>query len=455
MRRVFFPLLGLLVACCALVGAGGSTALVYHRMQATEAEQAIEQAATLPTMANLIDAIGQASAVAGSFGATADDALRLYPLYRSLLQHDASLEDRVALYCASLSALGQALRSVPDQGSWLIQWADLRQLLQGVQCPNPATSGDPAAVVRYALSHAPNDPDVLFQGSFLLRERGDRSEANGLLRRFLTLSVVLPAARSERILDSLHSAGDIVEVVPAAFPHAAIWSELVATRQPQRFRALQPTFESLQESAIAQSSAGFQRGTIPKELHTERLVRLAPWAASDKIRAALDRDLAKLLSYGESGAEAEAAAYLAARSRLSKLETVIGSVPLDTRPFKSSLAYWTEPAPRTKVRSPTSVGFVLQNDERLQRLELSLSALGVRRLPQLALLVSDDNREWSAYPGALEWQVHNLPTGAVAVAEIASSRHRYWKVVLTPGSGEQLERLLPLETLRLWGERIN
>ena len=64
---------------------------------------------------------------------------------------ESSEDRRLQYFCRALGNLGLAVKRQPFDSSLLVAWANLRQLLSGIECKESFTSGDYENVARYAL----------------------------------------------------------------------------------------------------------------------------------------------------------------------------------------------------------------------------------------------------------------------------------------------------------------
>jgi len=363
-----------------------------------------------------------ADVVVGSGAAHARLSARL----RSAAELTPDSKSRVATYCESLQAVGEAVQREPANAAFLINWANLRQLLGSVECPGRFTVGDFRAVASAALAADPTNTRVLYAAAQLADWTQDTGELDRLLNRFLTLNTSLKASESEFVFSNLVSAERIARIIPPRFPHVVVWSRLAQRRDPELYRQLQAAWGALQLAAIEESTGELTRETIPLELHRRRLLDMVDIAAQPVVQQRADKELSLLFARAGSP---DLAGYFGSRATMEQLPVVRAVQRSDTRPGGSSLVAWGHDDVAVFDEFFATVGFYVPKGFQPRVVEL-LSAPGGARLETavIQVLASNDNANWNQ----LSDRVKSLPLTVGEMNGVAlqldGGTFRYWKI---------------------------
>jgi hypothetical protein len=332
---------------------------------------------------------------------------------------------RIAYYCESLSALGEALRRVPFDSQYLMNWANMRQLLGTVPCPQPYTRGDYGAAAAAAPSSNPTSSDLKYTAALLSLWSGGKARALSLFREVLTYKADLSAGQRQLIFSQISDESDLIKVVPGRFPQAVQWFEYFRENAPKRIAALRSAFGALQLKALEEGTAEYERGAVPAEIHYRHLVSLAEAPATPLAARRTDQALA---SYLRTAGEEEAARYFEERSTYEPLE-VVRSRREDTRPLASCLARWGRDDWVYFDSYYASLGFYLPPGQRVRLIEVKASNAGEHvPLELIRVLVSEDNELWQELQGGLKAGEMQFSGRQVISLRLPEIYFKYWKV---------------------------
>lgn len=335
--------------------------------------------------------------------------------------------ERVRLYCEALSEIGTALHSEPANASYLMNWANVRQILgSNVQCSLPYTSGSFEAAAQLALRNDPTNVNVLFAAAQLYEWAGKNEESLARLNRTLLLSTSLKPFQTEYISSRIRTPEDAEAIIPARFPQVANWSEHVQRLNPELFRNSRAVFEKLQLAAIEESRSEYKNGSVPPEIHKQRLLSLFACAASPEVRRRLDTELA---SFSRYLGDEKLTTYLLERGALFEAEVLEATIDSDTRPLKSVLAAWGANPEVCLDDFYTSLGFYLPQGESPKLIELHGRRLDAQLAPTvLKVLVSDDNQNWSELEGNVTVSSAQFGDSKLVAIHPNSRYYKYWKI---------------------------
>lgn len=372
-------------------------------------------------------------------------------LYRAGLLEPDSVQ-RIQFFCRALGQVGSALKRNPTSSRLLINWANLRQLLSQVSCPQPLTNGDYEQVTRYALVQDPTNADVLFSSAQILLWAGKRDEALSQFKAFLELEQSVSARQAQFIEQQLLSPEDIVAVIPPRFPQIVEWNQRLHARHATLLREAAAEISRLQLGAMAASDASFKSGEIPTQLYFDRLSALLEVVDSSSVRQTIDAELSRY--YGTHGQE-RLQRYLDRRRLATTLDVVRATSRNDTRPHKSPLVLWEPEGAITANNFYTSIGFFLPRGSMVELIEVVGDARSAL-IPNLSfkLFASDDNQSWEEITGKVTVESLEFARHARLAWTVPPMNFRYWKVHFSSPSREgtfsnQLDRLL-----RVYGRTV-
>lgn len=371
-------------------------------------------------------ALAVSSAASKSWGAGSEAFAELGNLLRSRADDAAKLQDRLDTYCAALAAFGGALQHEPLNSHYLVNWANLRQMLGRYDCRRKYTSGDYAAALKLALKLDPTNTAVLFASGLLYLMSGEKLTALELFNKCLRFGMNLGAAQERFLFDQVKTPAELEALVPARFPQVVYWAELLNRYTPQRVDLFQEALGRMELRAIAESSAEFESKKIPAELHFSRLLSVLDLAATRAVRQQIDIQMAVYL---RRAGLLDLAEYFAERSNLKELEILRSAIENDTRPLRSSLNLWDLERDLYLDRFFTTVGFYLPSRSNLKLIELR-PARETGELVSSALKVygSSDNRSWVEITSGLKINNYRAPGISLVVLKPETEQFKYWKI---------------------------
>ncbi len=375
--------------------------------------------------------IAEATRAAEGTFSNSEAALHLSKVYREIAADEKDQNSRIDNYCKSLSALGRALKYEPFRATYLVNWANTRQLLGRVVCKEEFTQGDFRSVSSLALKEDPTNVKVIYAAALVSLWAGDKDNALRLLNKALTFDVTISQAQETLIDSVIRSPEDLLAVVPKRFPQASRWSQLIRFSDPVRYKSMRAALGEIQTRAIELSGSEYDRGEIPGSLHLQRLLSIFGIESSGAAHKVLDEELGRYLA---RNGQKPAGDYLDARSKLNELEIVRATIESDTRPAKSSLSGWGKGEKVAFDEFYRSVGFFLPEGQKVSLVQI-LGGIPAPTLPaqSVQLFVSDDNESWTEVTHGLEifqYQVGGRPLVALRVRE---GDHRYWKIHFSSG----------------------
>lgn len=353
--------------------------------------------------------------------------VRIFTLLSRQASETTNPAERVRLYCEALSEIGAAVRAEPANAAYLINWANIRQILgRSVECSLPYTGGEFEAAAHAALLKDPSNVNVLFASAQLFDWAGKSEESSKNLNRTLLLATSLKPFQAEYVASRLRTPRDVEAILPARFPQIAAWSERVQIANPDLFRVATPSFEKLQLAAIDDSLAEFKSGKLPGENHRQRLMSLFASAATSSVRRRLDAELA---AYAREQGDEVLTPYLMERGALFEAAVLDAAAGSDTRPLKSVLADWGGNPELCLDEFYASLGFYLPEGESPKLIELQGRRRDAQITPaSLKILVSDDNQSWSELQGSVEISSVQFGDSKIVAIHPHSRYFKYWKI---------------------------
>lgn len=368
----------------------------------------------------------EAKRAAALIGAPAAAYLHLSSVARELGFTERDPTRRMELFCQGLESAGRALQFEPFNSRFLINWANLRQLLAQADCGLALTQGDFKAALSAARKADPTNPELMYAAALINSWSGESGEVKSLLRDVLTYKTRFDPVEERFIASQFKSEGDLLDVVPARFPQAAYWTDWVLKNAPAQYPNLAAGFSSLQLRALEASRAELDSGAVDYEIHRDRLLSLLPNASDSQVRALLDGELALMM---ERDGQPRLGEYLRQRSALSSLEILRSSLDSDTRPLKGNLAHWGGQQAVYLDNFYQSVGFYLPAGQTLKLIELVSDKPGLRvSVKTLSILVSQNNLDWQQLVAGAEPVAYQLAGRTLIALRPAEGAFKYWKI---------------------------
>jgi hypothetical protein len=367
----------------------------------------------------------------------ADRYVQSYSELRLLAQKEKDPAQRIELLCHALEQVGNAIRLRPQHSVYLVNWANVRQVLGAShECGRPYTSGDFREAVAFALSSDPTNPSVLFSAGLIRQWAGDEAGAWHLFHQVLLLGVDVPQGQLDYIQSQITSPAALKAIVPARFPQINHWSRQLQKQSFVPLREISPALASLQLSALAQSKSEYEQGRIPIELQIKRLQGLLALGVTNVVRQTIDAELAELLEHkGEQGL----AQYLRARSKLVEIQVNRAYVDSDTRPLKGALGAWNDQRPVLLDQFYSSIGFFVPMGAWPRLIELhAQTEVSSFSTTNLKFLVSDDNQRWMDVQGEVRTEKFVLANHTVVAAHSDVEPSKYWKIHFASSSRDKL-----------------
>lgn len=439
--------LPLIIGALAVAGAG--SALVEWRDAAALGALESSTAESIVLEQEIAALRSAAEVVVGSGVAHA----RLSARIRFLAERTPEPKARLALFCEALEAVGEAVRREPTNAAFLINWANLRQLLGRVDCANRFTAGDFRPVAAAALAADPTNTRVLYAAAQLAGWTGDTEELDRLLSRFLTLNVSMKASESEFVFSNLGAGDRVARIIPPRFPHVVVWARTMRTRNPELYRELSSVWAELQLAAMDESKAEVTRGAIPLDLHQRRLFEVVDIAPEPRVQQRADRELAEILT---RAGNLTLGSYFAVRGGLEEIPVVRAVQRSDTRPGATSLVLWGHDDIAVFDEFFTSVGFYVPRGLQPRIVEL-LAAPGGGRLEPAAIqvLASNDNATWNQLSDRVKTVPLTLGELSGVALQLDGGSFRYWKVHFGSAERSRSFRNSLAKLVRVYGVRWN
>jgi hypothetical protein len=357
----------------------------------------------------------------------------------------------VSLFCEALGAVGEAARREPRNAAYLINWANLRQLLGSVECQERHTSGDFKRAAALALSTDPTNTRVLYAAAQLAAWSGDTVELDTLLNRFLLLKTDIRANEVEFVFSNMLDGGRVERIVPPRFPHVVRWAAAMRERKPELYRSMAPTWERLQVAAVEESKAELVQGVIPLELHRRRLGDLGTISASSVVQNRADTELADI--YRRRGAP-EIAQYYGIRSQLEAVTVVRAVQKADTRPAATPLVAWGSDDIATFDEFFTTVGFFVPVGFQPRLVELSAAAAGAALDGAVVqVLASNDNATWVQLSDRVKVSAMTLAEFPSVALQLDGGSFRYWKIHFGSSERPRVFRNALSKLVKVYGVR--
>lgn len=336
---------------------------------------------------------------------------------------------RAELLCSALSEIGKAVKADPLDSQYLINWANLRQLLgESAVCFEPLTAGSFSEAAAAAVRNDPTNVDVLFAAARIFEWAGRNDEAHARLKQVLSLATSLSPEQRGYIFHRLIDPPDLERILPSRFPQIADWSIALSDANPELFSRGASELAVLQRQAIELSREDAHEGRVPQEVHERRLLSLYRAPANAAIRRTLDREMA-----AHTSGQSQLVQYLRDRQRLEEAAIVRAVITSDTRPLKAPLLAWSPQDDICLDDFYVSIGFYLPDGEAPKLIELhGRKEQSLSQLPPLRLYVSEDNFNWSELQGNIQIstvRIGDLPTIAIRPN---AGYYKYWK--LTTGA---------------------
>ena len=428
--------IAIVFACTVLLSAAMSSLV---EMRASLLAQSVEQQSSLYQSPAGLGPISLTSAQAEQELARGNSALDVVAARTAAFLHLARVLDTLALterdprlkisyLCGSLSALGRALVREPRNARYLINWANIRQLLGGVQCGEPYTAGDFEPVVKLALERDPADTRVLYAAALVYYWSGRAEQSRALLNRMLLLGGGLTAGQERFVYSTIETPRDVERVIPGRFPQAAAWADIFRQIDADRFMEFGAAFGTLEAAAVRASAVEFDRGKIPAEVHQQRLLSLFGAESSEESRVALDLELSR---FAASHRQLALASYLDERAKLHELKVLRASLDGDTRPLRTSLSGWERDERVVFDEFYRTVGFYVPEGQEVVLIQLASTRNNGGAVPSrndLRVMASSDNENWSDLSDELEVSGFQVALPPLVVLRPKRASYKYWKV---------------------------
>ena len=424
LRSFFLPGLALLLCCLAV----SSILQLSKQIQVAALADTRLSSADSKLTFNLQDKnISELRTVSKSWFAPLDTHAVLYRLLRESAERSKDGKTRIDLYCQALSEIGLALKGDPRNAAYLINWANLRQLLgQSTDCKLPYTHGDFLAAVEFAIHSNPNDERVLFAAAHIYDWAKRDNQGAEALKHALGLSTSLSPEQINYVLGRLNQPKDIETIVPATFPQIAIWSAALLRNKPELFRSSATVLSRMQQAAVVESAAAYQHGAIPSDVHYRRIISLYRCQASSDIRQQLDAEVAH---YFEGSGNDSAGRYMEERRHYAELPIIQASLGADTRPLKTALVGWGVDKNFFLDEFYASIGFYLPQGRAPKLIELrSERETSQMNLSSLKVMVSDNNFEWTELQGNVSIEAVTIGSQALIAIHPNAHYYKYWKI---------------------------
>lgn len=334
---------------------------------------------------------------------------------------------RLELLCSALSSVGKALYHQPHNSVYLVNWANLRQLVSAQHdCALPYTQGDFREAVAFALTADPTNASVLFSAALIRQWAGEAEIAWGLFKRVLLLGVSLPKAQVDYIALQIKDAASAEAIIPARFPQVATWTGLLQERQAEKAQVYSAVLEKLQTAALEASSKELEQGKIPTEVHVKRISSLLALGVANSVRQKVDRQLSQYL---EGRGERVLALYLKERASLVEIDVNRAFLDNDTRPLKSVLGAWNDQHSFALDQFYGSVGFYVPGSIAPRLIEVHAYSEVPSFSPSfLKIMVSSDNQRWEDVQGEVELEKFLLANHTVVAIRSDVDLYKYWKI---------------------------
>jgi hypothetical protein len=407
-------------------------------------------------------------------------------------------EARLEGLCEALGSLGHVLRLRPRGARYLVNWANLRQLLGTYKCKHLYTNGSFRKAVELALQSDPTQPAINYASGLILSWAGDHAQASTSFRQFLAFAV----APNQNQLDFITrylvrrlivqetldaqafvsgsppaaATSPVLAIIPARFPQVLGLSTQLLERYPlvmeRHVAALVELLEialkrnQQERAALALGSELHRRNiertlelieALPAEYRWQRVGELRQQKTRGDLRRVLDVIAAQTLQQ-EPGAQRDSLSkqYFARRSQSRELRVARGMLAADTRPAKGQLSTWGTGQRVALDNFHQSVGFRLATQQSLDWIEISVPARSNAKalLDSLSVWISADNETWRPAVLRNSPQVARFGSLQWIVLEPEVREAAFWKVNFR-GAERTQELMLPLGTmLRAFGHSL-
>lgn len=330
---------------------------------------------------------------------------------------------RTKLLCEGLSEFGEALSFEPRDPRYLVNWANLRQTLGDITCPQPLTSGNFREAVSLALAESPTSPDVLYAASLVQHWSGDSKEAKESLRRVLLLGTEINDSQKAFLFSMIRTPEDFEAIVPYRFPQIVTWISYLKSRKVKGFDEV---FSRAFLIALNETVKEYKNGVIPIQYHIARLASVYDLEVGDEVRRVIDGIVQDIMTSKGDGISAN---YFKFRSGLAQIDVVRGIASNDIRPFKTPLIEWGYSSMVHLDSYHQSIGFYLPENFRVSLIELLPNSETSDIEPTaVKLFVSDDNQKWNEIAGM--HPMSGIRFGRIRVSAIQNqgAQGRYWKI---------------------------
>lgn len=329
-------------------------------------------------------------------------------------------------YCNAFRSVTRALSAKPYDARLLVQWANVRQVLGGAACAQSSPKEGVIAALKLALQEDPTNMQIAYAGALIFGWSNNREEELKLLRSVVRYQDPLSEGQIGFILSEIRSKDDLRAVLVPRFPQVVTWAQLLRLKAPRVFERVRESLAELQQSAVVESEGEALNSTIPQELHSRRLLDLQTEVATDGVRRFLDGAIVR--GFGEK-LDSKVAAFLAARSTLSKLQIVRSTLEGDTRVRKSPLVKWDAAQGVAFDEYFRTIGFFLPTEQGVDFITLDASAGGgAVDLAAIRLFVSSDNQSWGELPLQRQPEIVRYGDRTLLVLIPTEKDHRFWKV---------------------------
>ncbi|RMG40856.1 MAG: hypothetical protein D6719_09835, partial [Candidatus Dadabacteria bacterium] len=270
--------------------------------------------------------------------ANSDSLVLLARVAQARAEQITEPKSKTALLCKAQSAIGQALLIKPYKAQYLINWANLKQMLGSYNCNLPYTAGDYQQVTADALNRDPTNTRIMYAAALIYMWGKKRDKAMDLFGRVVRYDTGINSGQLLYILSQIESPRDFEKIVPSRFPQAAYWSRLIQERRPELVSRLWNVMEKKQILALKANLQEFREGKIGQDIFEKRLLSLESGVRiSSRARQLIDANLAIL---ARQRGDTVTADYLRLRQKLKNLRVIMTYLNGDTRPERKPLAYW-------------------------------------------------------------------------------------------------------------------
>lgn len=345
---------------------------------------------------------------------------------------ESNLTAKIDLYCKALSQMGQAMAEEPFNSRVLLNWANIRQILGTISCPEPFTQGQSGSVLSVALGMSSTNPSIRYSAGLIALWSGDFPRARKLFKETMEYGLALTPGQRIIMATTLTAPEDIPELIPARFPHIVQWYDAVQ-RSPSlhdsegESEETQKELGKLQVEALLENRRELDERRITPEIFQTRLLALLPTALQSDARRIVDKELAQAVFPQVDSSEHR---FFDRRSGLNEVSIVRSYRSMDSRPERTPFTSWDPPETVNLLNSYTSIGFFAKDKVPLRLISLRSESMGYAPSVQnLKVFVSDDNQQWREVTDAVKiepLQVLNYIWYSLVPKESISAR--YWKI---------------------------